>query len=132
MRAVSQAHRPQPWRRDLRQLRQAARERIAMSASNWAECPQCKKRQAKAIEDALVAAGKLYGTVPQSEYLAAVKAAQGIATEALNDGGGTLREDYGIYGAEDGIVKVSYYASCTRCGLEMGFESEHPLPLEED
>lgn len=43
----------------------------------------------------------------------------------------TFREDYEIYGAEDGTVMVSYGGSCTTCHLTLDFKHEHNLYSEE-
>jgi len=40
----------------------------------------------------------------------------------------TFREDYEIYGASDGTVKVDYGGSCTECGLSLSFNHEHEIP----
>jgi hypothetical protein len=39
----------------------------------------------------------------------------------------TFREDYEIYVAEDGVVRVSYSGHCERCGSGVDFKTEHPV-----
>jgi hypothetical protein len=60
-----------------------------------------------------------------------------LTDAGLNDGrftltvsapGETFREDYEIYGAETGTVKVYYGGSCENCGLTLNFEHEHEIP----
>jgi hypothetical protein len=42
----------------------------------------------------------------------------------------TFREDYEIYGAQDGVVKVSYSGHCSRCGSGLDFKAEYPINLK--
>jgi len=39
----------------------------------------------------------------------------------------SFREDYEIYGADEGTVTVSYSGSCTKCRLSLSFEDDHPI-----
>ena len=86
-----------------------------MSASNWAKCPRCAARAAKAQEGMMAK----------------------LAEAGLNDGtftlnvrveGDTFREDYEIYGAEQGTIHVGYSGSCQTCGLHIDFSHEHEIP----
>lgn len=43
-----------------------------------------------------------------------------------------FREDYEIYGAEDGAVIVSYSGVCEECNLRLQFETTTPIPGVED
>lgn len=40
----------------------------------------------------------------------------------------TFREDYEIYNAQNGTVRVAYSGHCTVCPCHLDFESEHPIP----
>ena len=40
-----------------------------------------------------------------------------------------FREDYEIYGAETGVVTVSYSGVCRQCGLSLHFEDRKPIPV---
>lgn len=46
----------------------------------------------------------------------------------------TFREDYEIYGAQTGTVKVRYKGGCEVCGLSLSFEHEHEFydPAKEE
>lgn len=92
-----------------------------MSASNWAVCPRCmeKARAEKAELRAQVEAG--YGVLPIDEFDALrARLAEPIDDEVLS----TFREDYEIYGANTGTVKVSYSGSCEVCGANLDFQME--------
>lgn len=97
-----------------------------MSASNWAECPQCAaavKAEFQARDASIAAA---YGAVPVEEFdemrhtleRDRVKAAEVRAT---------FRENYEISGAGSGVVEVGYSGSCDKCGLTLNFTHEHVL-----
>lgn len=98
-----------------------------MSADNWTKCPRCTERAAaelKKIEDAVDA---LYGTVPVEEFDAARAMLEKKREKNVNREE-TFREDYEIFGAEDGVVTVGYRGACTACGLTLSFEENHPIP----
>lgn len=40
-----------------------------------------------------------------------------------------FREDYEIYGAETGVVTVSYSGACCLCGLSLCFEYRKSIPV---
>jgi hypothetical protein len=94
-----------------------------VSASNYAVCPRCTARTKKKIEAALEEAKASYGVVPADVYAAKVAEA---ALPQLRDY--SFREDYEIYGAEDGVVKVRYGGSCEACGLTVSFDHDHEIP----
>jgi len=102
----------------------------AVSADNWAGCPRCKAGNVDEVlrlEDALRQA---YGKVSLEDYQK-IQAQLTIAREDddhLRDGGRrNFREDYEIYGAEDGVIKLDYSGSCTKCGLRVSFDFEKPF-----
>lgn len=90
-----------------------------MSADNWAICPRClsEAQDARAAEERRVAA--LYGTVTVEEFDAARAALVDVKPEDYR----TFREDYEIYGAEEGEVQASYSGGCTKCLLSVDLET---------
>lgn len=96
-----------------------------MSASNWAICPRCLSRARKTEAEALAKVMASYGKVPLEEF---DQARAKIETPNPADFA-TFREDYEIYGADDGAVKVDYSGGCQVCGLELSFTDEHPLAV---
>ena len=105
-----------------------------MSADNWAICPRCKSKRVKAADAAQRKADDAYGKVDVEEFDRLRSEARRMAAEAISESHDyrTFREDYEIYGAEDGEVVIRYSGGCTRCDLSLTVESEHPLPIEAD
>jgi hypothetical protein len=106
-----------------------------VSANNWTTCYACQTRRADADDERIAEQRKLiedaYGQVSQEEYdslRGRVEAA--IAEIKAAPLGRTFREDYEIYGAETGVVTVSYGGSCTVCGYGTSFEDQHPIPVK--
>lgn len=98
-----------------------------MSADNWAQCPRCtavRTAEFKARDAAIQAS---YGAVSVSEFDEARRALAADMAK-FEDREPTFREDYEIYGAESGTVKVRYGGSCDDCGLSLSFDEEHPIP----
>ncbi len=95
-----------------------------MSASNWAICPHCVKRAEDARAAQIAATGASYGTVPEQDYIEAVKAISDVRPEDYR----TFREDYEIYGAQDGEVIVDYAGSCEKCDAHLRFTDRHAIP----
>lgn len=95
-----------------------------MSANNWADCPHCLAVARAAKDEAVRHAAESYGKVPVSEFdvLRALAEAP-IQMES------TFREDYEIYGAEDGVVQVSYGGSCDECGAHLEFKFSQKVVL---
>lgn len=98
-----------------------------MSASNWAQCPRCTVRGQLKLRarDAEIQAS--YGVVPVEDFDEA-RRALAADTAAFEKRHPTFREDYEIYGAETGSIKVSYGGSCTHCGLSLSFDHDHLIP----
>jgi hypothetical protein len=94
-----------------------------MSASNWAICPRCAARAKVVTETAEAAPFADYGKIPVAEFDERRAQIPVIDREDFR----TFREDYEIYGAETGTVKVSYGGSCEVCGLELSFTEEKPI-----
>jgi hypothetical protein len=95
-----------------------------MSASNYAVCPRCVAR-ARASADAQVAQLNAdYGAIPLEEF----DQRRAQIPEVHSQDYCTFREDYEIYGAATGTVKVDYSGTCSACGLELSFTDERPIP----
>jgi hypothetical protein len=94
-----------------------------VSADNWAECPRCKVRAAAEIDRQLAAVQARYGEVSADEYLELMAAVPKLPERADS----TFREDYEIYGAASGVVKVSYGGHCMVCDLDLQFTHEHRI-----
>lgn len=93
-----------------------------MSADNWALCPVCHERASKIKAELRDRVRLTYGRLPIDEWdKLRAEADADINVEALH----TFREDYEIYGAEDGLVKVSYSGGCKECGAHVEFKHEH-------
>lgn len=92
-----------------------------MSASNWDDCPRCKKASAQKLKDDQEAVRLAYGKLPEQEYrsLAAEVAIRAQAPPDIT----TLREDYevGIF-TDTGEVYVHYGAHCDVCGFDYQFK----------
>lgn len=97
-----------------------------MSADNWADCPRCKVIRETALVERERAVEDAYGKVPVAEF-DAMRADLERDKSTLADP--TFREDYEIYGAEDGVVRVKYSGHCRDCNLRLKFEHEHPLDV---
>lgn len=93
-----------------------------MSASNWSECPRCRRRAEKAVADAKAA----YGTVGPAEYHRLLD----DAVRVLRDLPPALREDYS-QGVHDGKYYVRYHAECQTCGFEFRHRDERPVDVGE-
>lgn len=95
-----------------------------MSADNWAACPSCVATARAVAERQRTAAMESYGKVPAEQFQAAIAAIKDVDPgEYL-----TFREDYEIFGAEDGAVTVHYSGSCSECGTGLNFTDTHPIP----
>lgn len=100
-----------------------------MSASNWAICPRCRQEAERNAEFNRQMVADLYGRVSVEEFDAARAGLEATLAKMLDeDTLSTFREDYEIFGASDGTVKVSYSGSCEVCGLSLDFEHEHAIP----
>lgn len=97
-----------------------------MSADNWAKCPRCTARHQQAIQDMRAKFAMLYGKVPIEEFEEHRDLLAAAERQQLRE---TLREDYEIVGAADGVVEVIYGCSCETCGLESSFRYRHTLDV---
>lgn len=106
-----------------------------MSADAWSNCPRCIRRTQEVFASRQKELDASYGTVPVEKFLEAREAlAKDLqeAARALEGDDRTFREDYEIYGAEDGVITVSYSGECRKCGLKLTFTHEQPIPGVED
>lgn len=102
-----------------------------MSASHWAICPRCKARRQRKADAAADEARAAYGKVSVQEFDEMRTRVDEL--RAMDDEVDcNFREDYEIYGAEEGMVIVDYSGECRFCGLKLTFRHEHPLPVAED
>jgi hypothetical protein len=95
-------------------------------------CPNCRKLAEDAAAALMVEAAALYGKVPAADYEAAMERARDAAKDMPSE---TFREDYEIYGAQDGTVKVTYGGRCEVCKVGIDFRVERqfwPSPAPED
>lgn len=98
-----------------------------MSADNWTQCPRCLKRRAMEIENKQTHLSAAYGNVPVEEFDRLRAELESLKTERMDD---NYREDYEIYGAEDGTVEVTYRGACGVCNLRMDFKHSHEIDLD--
>lgn len=89
-----------------------------MSADNWAKCPKCTDLARVRVRNAEREANEVYGLVPAEEFQRLLDLAR-TALNGVEEYGSyrTFREDYDIYGAEEGMVQVRYRGHCSVCGL---------------
>lgn len=99
-----------------------------MSADNWAICPRCKLNEENAIKALDYKIEQDYGKVSIDDFIVMRLEAQ-QRREALPNRMATFREDYEIYGAEDGAIEVNYRGSCKDCGLTMKFTDYRPMDV---
>lgn len=96
-----------------------------MSADNWAKCPRCADTDTAEIKELENDLRDSYGKVSLEEY----ENLQTQIEEAKyqikqNSAKATFREDYEIYGAETGILTISYRGVCNMCGLSNKINEE--------
>jgi hypothetical protein len=100
-----------------------------MSADNWATCPRCSKRREDALAKREADIAASYGKIPVADFDNLRFQLSADRHEQLD---ATFREDYEIWGAEDGEVKVKYRGVCGACNLRLNFEHSHPLDFGEE
>lgn len=86
-----------------------------MSADNWEVCPKCVAAAQAAADEAHAEVYAQYGKVPPEEFDSLRDA---LPVVNLDDHR-TFREDYEIYGADEGEIEVSYSGNCSECGLHV-------------
>jgi hypothetical protein len=99
-----------------------------MSADNWDKCPRCVSRNLHTIAELAGKVSEAYGSV-DVETFDQMRQELSDKQAAHDDYNAfrTFREDYEIYGAEDGLVEVSYRGGCRECGLSLEFEHAHTI-----
>jgi hypothetical protein len=103
---------------------------VEVSASNWARCPRCARRTAAVLERRAAEIRAKYGKVSVEEFEQMSRRLQESRDALAETFHPTFREDYEIYGAETGTVKVSYSGGCVECGLRLDFKREFKMDLE--
>lgn len=97
-----------------------------MSADNWAVCPRCERTRQDKLAADRTAVADMYGKVPVAAF---DYARETLAVLEAKEPAQTFREDYEFYGAEEGVLCISYFGWCEVCGLKFEHQSEHPLPV---
>lgn len=97
-----------------------------MSASNWDRCPRCLKQAEDVIDNLQRQVDEAYGHVPIDKF-DQMRESLAEQRRLLTQSFQTFREDYRIYGAEEGVVKVRYSGSCSVCKLNLEFACAHPI-----
>jgi hypothetical protein len=92
-------------------------------SGNWDVCPKCWDVAMDEFRKKHADVMALYGTVPVNEFDAARDALEPPVKQDFR----TFREDYEIYGAETGLLQVSYRGNCKRCGIVLKFEFDKQL-----
>lgn len=100
-----------------------------MSADNWTQCPRCLNRRAMEIENKTTQVAASYGKVDVETFDRLRAECETLKADRLED---NFREDYEIYGAEDGTVEVRYSGKCTTCGLALTFKHSHEIDMSGD
>lgn len=98
-----------------------------MSADNYAVCPRCAKRRENELAARAEKLQAMYGKESLEEF---DRARTELAAEQTKRLAETFRENYEIYGAEDGVVRVTYSGGCSLCSLSLTFKHEHPLDVD--
>lgn len=99
-----------------------------MSASNWAECPQCAVNDEAKVDSMRAELAAQYGSIPAGEYLNQVRVVDAMAV-ALEKPATTLREDWEL-GIQGGVFSVTYRTCCSRCDFEKHFTHREELVLK--
>lgn len=95
-----------------------------MSADNWAVCPRCTKKREEDLIAFDLKVANAYGTEPM-EVFEGMRAE--LASKQAEPMPETLREDYEFWGADEGVLYVSYRCHCQACGLSHKFEHSEPI-----
>ncbi len=93
-----------------------------MSADNWRDCLRCHREAKESWQRAAAAARGAYGNVPMAEY-ESLKAAADSPPDVEAE---TLREDYETWIDDAGVFRVTYKASCDKCGFHFEFRTDAP------
>lgn len=88
-----------------------------MSARSWEICPRCLKNAQTNHEAAVAAVQKMYGRIPAEDFEEAEKKLKPVDPEEFR----TFRENYEIYGAQTGLITLSYSGECQDCDLQFSF-----------
>lgn len=91
-----------------------------MGADNWTTCSNCAEVKASELQAATKALRDSYGKVPLNEFDAARERLHEKFFATPPDS--TWREDYEIFGANEGTVQVNYKGGCTKCKHSCEFQ----------
>ena len=105
-----------------------------MSADGWQQCPQCSEEAEKKINELTNSIDEQYGRLDPESWLEFKRCTE-LDIDEIERSEQTWREQFEFFGAESGVLKVSYSAYCTVCKLKLEFKQEHPfypeyLPFE--
>lgn len=98
-----------------------------MGADRWSVCPRCFDMATAQMEAARGELAAAYGKVPAEEYERLRKLAE---TDIEHDD--TVREDWDIYGFDEGVIHVGYLGRCKTCGLEAKIQYDLKFYPEEE
>jgi hypothetical protein len=106
-----------------------------MSADNWDRCPRCgdeaRKKKVEEWRQADDEATLAYGKTDPEEWVKLRDRARKAADAAEEENSPcTFREDYEIYGADEGVIRVEYHGECQECGLRVEFSFDKPFFTE--
>jgi hypothetical protein len=97
-----------------------------VSASNWDQCPQCKRQGELRLSNRHALLEADYGKIPSDEY---VEKLGELSTPVKHED--NLREDYEIGVTSTGKFYIHYSCSCDKCGFSHKFKREEQLTIEE-
>lgn len=99
-----------------------------MSADNWAECPLCKNKTAKALRDLK----EQYGKISQEEYEKLKSEFKEENSEDPDYEDTPLREDYELGVDQKGMCYVIYRGSCQTCAATWSFRRDDIFPEDSE
>ena len=95
-----------------------------MSADQWSVCPRCLTTAEKREREQRAAVVAMYGSVSIEEFDGARDAIEEVRDEDYR----TFREDFEVYGADEGTVNIDYSGRCTKCSLALSFITTRDIP----
>ena len=101
-----------------------------MSASNFSICPRCARRHRDKATVKRREADQAYGNLPLDDWKLLDRDALEAAVEDITRK--TFREDWEVFGAEDGEVVFNYGGHCEVCSLHVDIRHTVNIPNGED
>jgi predicted dithiol-disulfide oxidoreductase (DUF899 family) len=80
------------------------------------------------VSDARNEARKLYGKVPQEEYLEAIDRFPKAETTELDE---TMGWYYEFYGADEGVLNIDFSCQCRTCGYSFSYRNSVNMEVKE-